>query len=128
MTKTNFMWIAVAVLAALPLLADASQAHNVDLDGSWHGTLMAGDTPLRLTFHVTSADDGSFTGTLDSLDQGVEGIPVESIEVKDNTVFFAMEVMGAEFEGVLDEEQTSIDGEWRQSGMALPLRVELNAE
>ena len=59
--------------------AGAASAQN--LAGDWQGTLKAGEAELRLVLHITKADDGSWKGTLDSVDQGANGIPVTTISL-----------------------------------------------
>ena len=51
-----------------------------EIAGSWHGTLEMGNTKLRLLFHFTQEGD-TWRATMDSPDQGVRGIPVDSVAV-----------------------------------------------
>ncbi len=72
----------LAVSALLFLSAGLAQAQ--DIAGDWQGTLSAGGAELRLVLHITKAADGSLKATLDSVDQGANGIPVSSISFKDS--------------------------------------------
>src|SRR5579871_3483729 len=59
-------------------------AQSQDIAGDWQGTLSAGGTELRLVLHITKAPDGSLKATVDSVDQNANGIPVNSITLKDS--------------------------------------------
>ena len=48
------------------------------LVGIWQGSLQTGPFELRLVLNVRSTTNGAFAATLDSLDQGVLGIPVST--------------------------------------------------
>jgi hypothetical protein len=50
------------------------------VEGSWQGTLEAGDTKLRVALAVTKSDAGAYAGKLDSIDQGAT-IPIDTITV-----------------------------------------------
>src|SRR5579863_7146670 len=49
-----------------------------DIDGDWMGALDTGMGRLRLVLHITNTEDG-LMATMDSLDQGANGLPVNSI-------------------------------------------------
>ncbi len=57
-------------------------AHAQNIAGDWQGTLKAGPAELRLVLHIAKNADGSFKATLDSVDQGANGIPVTSISLR----------------------------------------------
>lgn len=49
-----------------------------DIDGSWMGTLDLGTVKLRVVFNIHNTPDG-LMATLDSPDQGANGIPTSSV-------------------------------------------------
>ena len=98
--------------------AGAASAQN--LAGDWQGTLKPGEAELRLVLHITKADDGSWKGTLDSLDQGANGIPVTSISLKESKLTFTVEPVNGSYEGTVNADATEISGTWTQ-GQSLPL-------
>ena len=63
----------VGLLLLLPL-GSAAQ----DPAGVWDGTLSMDAARLRLVFRIAASPEG-YTATLDSPDQGVRGIPVDSV-------------------------------------------------
>ena len=62
-----------------PAVLAASKMAAQKISGTWNGTLVAGAANLRLRMNITKAATGAATGTLDSLDQGANGIPLSSI-------------------------------------------------
>ncbi|HKS81097.1 MAG TPA: alpha/beta fold hydrolase [Candidatus Acidoferrales bacterium] len=110
------------LLAALCLfLGGASQAQSIA--GDWQGTLHAGSQDLRLILHITQSGDGALHATLDSIDQGANGIPVSSITFKDSKLSFTSDAVHGSYEGTADKDVTSINGTWTQS-TPLPLNFE----
>jgi pimeloyl-ACP methyl ester carboxylesterase len=107
--------------AAGQLLSHGEQSQRII--GSWKGTLEVGGAQLRLLFHVSSTDGTKLTGTLDSPDQGVTGIPLSAVILDGDSVAFPVTSIGGLFEGLLQQGDSSIGGTWKQSGMSFPLRL-----
>jgi len=97
------------------------QRSSSTLEGHWAGSLQAGEAVLHLVLHVSKAEDGSFKATIDSLDQGVYGIEVTSLTQKDSTLHFDIGSVGASYEGKFAADHGSIEGDWTQGSVSLPL-------
>lgn len=111
--------------AALAMLsACLAQAQNIV--GDWQGTLDTGQGQLRLALHVSKAEDGSFKATLDSIDQGANGIPVSSVTLKGARLNLAVDAVNGTYEGTVNADSSEIDGTWSQ-GQALPLNFKRGA-
>jgi uncharacterized protein len=95
-------------------------AQTQDISGDWQGTLSAGGAELRLVLHLTQSADGSFTATLDSVDQGTNGILVNSVSFKDSNLNLGIDAVHGTYEGKVAADGKSISGTWTQ-GSALPL-------
>jgi len=93
------------------------------IEGSWWGVLRAGATQLRIVFHFKRNPDGTWTGTVDSPDQGARGIPLSEVRLEGSRVFVKVESVQGEFEGTLAENGREIRGEWRQGGNTLALSL-----
>jgi pimeloyl-ACP methyl ester carboxylesterase len=91
------------------------------LEGNWAGSLQAGDALLHLVLHVSKADDGSFKATMDSLDQGVYGIEVTAVTLKDLDLQFSVSSVGATYQGKILASFAGIEGIWAQGNVGLPL-------
>src|SRR5271166_656475 len=81
--------------------------------GDWQGTLRAGGAEFRLVLHIT-AKDGNLAATLDSLDQGANGIPVNAVTLKDSKLSLTISAINGNYSGVVNKEATQIAGTWSQ--------------
>lgn len=90
--------------------------------GDWSGTLNAGGTPLRLVVHFVQKPGGGLAGTLDSPDQGANGIPFSAVRRTDAKVHAESAGIHATFDGTLDDAGRTITGRWTQFS-PLPLTL-----
>ena len=103
------------------ILASSVMVTNAqDVVGDWQGTLHAGAAELRLVLHITKGDAGTLKATLDSVDQGANGIPVSAITLKDSQLNFTVEAVHGAYEGKVNAAASEIEGTWSQ-GSSLPL-------
>jgi uncharacterized protein len=113
-------WRAVAVALLLLVAGSASKVRAQTVAGDWQGTLRAAGASLRIAVHIAADPDGKFKGTLDSLDQGARGIPLNAITVTDRRLTFTVPVVAGSFTGTLSDDGNTIEGSWSQ-GASLPL-------
>src|SRR5438034_633434 len=93
------------------------------ISGDWQGALEVGGAKLRLALHLVRTPEGPLKATLDSLDQGAMGIPVETATFEDGTLRLALTSLGARFEGKLGKDAAEIAGTWTQGPTSLPLTL-----
>ena len=79
-----------------------------------------GALSLRVAFNVTMAS-GSYTATMDSLDQGAKGIPVTRVDAANGSITLEVKSANGAFTGALAADGLSISGTWSQGGGTLPL-------
>jgi uncharacterized protein len=91
------------------------------VEGSWSGTLQAGEAVLHLVLHISKAADGSMKAVIDSLDQGVYGIEVTSFARHESTLRLEVSSVTAVYEGKISADRQKIEGTWSQAGASLPL-------
>ena len=109
------------ILIFISLLILSGIAAAQDVAGDWQGTLSASGAELRLVLHITKAADGSLKATLDSIDQpGANGIPVNSIALKDSKLSLDVQTVHGTYEGKVTPDGKSISGTWTQV-QAIPL-------
>ena len=106
-----------------PTAAEPKPAAPSDIDGPWHGTLDAGGTKLRLVLHIVNTENG-LTATLDSLDQGANGIPATSVTRTGASLKVGFKQIAGSFEGTINPDKTRIEGTWTQAGNSMPLVLE----
>ena len=93
-----------------------------DLSGIWLGKLVPMTGELRVVFHLARTESGQYTATLDSPDQGAEGIPAGPVIVRTDSLIVNVPVVSGRFRGKIGE--FSIDGVWEQGGYDFPLVLE----
>lgn len=116
----------VLALLLTALSGAFSQTTEKGLAGVWHGTLGEGSARLRLMLTITRTSAGTYTGTLDSLDQGAT-IPITTITVNGDEVRLEVKNVSGVYEGTLSKDRTEIVGKWTQGGVTQPLTFRAGA-
>lgn len=93
-----------------------------DLSGKWQATLSIQSVKLRIVFNIKN-EDGKYSSTMDSPDQGAMGLKVESTSVFGSVITLKMPNMGAEYFGVYNSETDIIDGTFKQMGQSFTLNL-----
>ena len=96
-------------------IALASLAANAQ-EGAWNGELNVMGTKLPLVFNFST--EGC---TMDSPSQGAKGIPAEKTIKDDGTIKITVAMIGATFEGKMDNNE--IKGTFIQNGFPIPLTL-----
>ena len=122
------VWGLLALSGAASLRAQGSGAahHTVEapvanLEGTYTGTLQAGEAQLHIVLHLSKNSVGALHATLDSLDQAVFGIEANSVTLNFGVLKFDVRSVGVTYEGQVSADLKTIEGEWRQGSNALPL-------
>jgi uncharacterized protein len=110
----------LAVLGLVSSLMGIAQ----DISGDWQGTLKAGAAELHGVLHITKDKDGGFHAILDSVDQGVLGIPLDSVKLEDAKVHIHSSALNGNYEGTLSSDGQSITGIWKQEEISLPVNLQ----
>ena len=90
----------------------------------WEGTLkVRPGTQLRLVVHVKTDERGSMAATLDSPDEGIEGLKLDpfSLSPRDRRFSFDQKATAARYKGRLNAEATEAVGTWSQRDVEIPL-------
>jgi pimeloyl-ACP methyl ester carboxylesterase len=111
------LFFGLGLLPAASLL----RGQTPGLEGTYTGTLQAGDAQLHLVLHLSRNSRGDLHASLDSLDQAVFAIEASSVSLHASTLKFEIASVGAQFEGKLSPDHKMIDGEWSQGSASLPL-------
>ena len=96
------------------------QVNAQDIIGDWYGVLSYQGTELRLVFHVTS-QNGKYTSTMDSPDQGATGIPMDKTTFEKENLTIEADGLQLKYTGVLDLTSKTLSGTFYQQGISLPL-------
>ncbi|PKP23865.1 MAG: alpha/beta hydrolase [Bacteroidetes bacterium HGW-Bacteroidetes-22] len=111
----------IFLLFVLTLSTLIANAQSLKFSGSWSGKLNVKGSELTLVLNVSCKGDSVFS-TLDSPDQGVRGIPVQSTIVTDIGMFLSVPRIRAEYKAKLAGD-TMLVGNWSQGGMTFPLNL-----
>src|SRR4030095_79666 len=114
--KRSLLLIFLFVVVAAPTLAQPSSS---SLAGNWLGTLNIGGVKLRLLLKVEASGNG-YTAKFDSIDQGANDLPIESITLVGNKMSFTAPKFGMSYEGTLDDKNDEITGTFRQGTGSTP--------
>lgn len=102
---------------AITMAADASP-----IVGNWEGTLDPGAQPKkRLLVHISAAQDGTLSGTIDYPDQDISGILVTAITYKEPTLHFESNQIQGLYDGTMNKDKSEITGSWKEAGASLNL-------
>lgn len=115
----------IASAQEAPIATVGQQAQSIA--GDWQGTLEAGGQQLHLVLHIKQSANKTLQATLDSVDQGANGIPISKITFQDGKLSFTSDAVHGTYEGKLDPAGTRIEGTWSQ-GQPLPLTFKRAAQ
>jgi len=87
-------------------------------EGTWQGAIEVSNMRMRLQMHIAHDETGQLIASIDSLDQGVSGIPASQVVEKDNELHFEMSAFQAQYHGTLNASKNEIAGEWLQNDNA----------
>lgn len=115
---------ALALLLASMIVPHARAADPSPIIGNWEGTLDPGaQAKKRIVVHITAAQDGSLSGTIDYPDENASGALITAITYKEPTLHLECSSSLAVFDGAMNKENTEIAGSWKQG--ATPVSVTL---
>lgn len=112
--------LALLFLAALPFSAGVL-AQSLPIEGTYTGTLQAGEAQLHLVLHISRTPDGSLHAVLDSLDQGVFAIEASAVSLLNGQFKLEVASVGARYEAKVSPDRKTIGGTWSQGEATLPL-------
>ena len=112
----------LSVLTILLALLISSGRAQTPITGDWKGTLSAGGNELHLIFHISADKDGKLSATIDSVDQGANGIPVSAISLNGSKLNMTIDAVHGTYEGTVSADGDTIGGTWSQ-GTAMALNL-----
>ena len=94
-----------------------------NIKGIWQGTLKISGIELTIIFKINKNENDSLSATLDSPDQGAKDIPVSEAIFENDSLRLEVKVVNGNYRGFLKEDGKTIEGDWSQGGMTLPLEL-----
>lgn len=106
------------LLLLFVLLLTVNIMYSQDITGDWYGTLEVPGAKLRMVLHINETENGYET-TLDSPDQGANGIRVAKTEFVENNLRLELPNIMAVYTGTLKDGK--FEGIFNQMGQELKL-------
>ncbi|MDQ2841228.1 MAG: beta-lactamase family protein [Acidobacteriota bacterium] len=106
----NFRWLLLFVFGVTTF------AQTPNIAGDYNGVL----GPLHLKLHLKSTPTGGLEGTLDSVDQGANGLPCANFHLEKDTLSFDVPSVGGKWHGSVSSDGATLSGNWSQ-GSEMPL-------
>lgn len=119
-TETSSSQLQVALSDSNKTAKNGMRRPSAKFDGDWTGKINTGHSELRLSLHLERNGDG-IVGRLDSIDQNVYAIPIEKITLESPAIVLEVAAVGGVFRGTLTAENGTLEGQWQQGGVTLPL-------
>jgi len=94
---------------------------NKVICGIWQGVIKTFDFELHMIFTISQNPDSTLIAMLDVPEQNATGIPVDKVIFDGNNVHLNMTAIEGFYNGKLTKDGETIDGQWSQGGMSLPL-------
>ncbi|HKF24888.1 MAG TPA: alpha/beta hydrolase, partial [Candidatus Acidoferrum sp.] len=85
------------------------------LEGTWQGAIEVTNMRMRLQMHVSHDEQGKLLASVDSLDQGIYGIPAAEVAETNGQLTFEIPAFQAEYRGTLSASKNELAGEWAQN-------------
>jgi len=85
------------------------------IEGTWQGAFQNGNMRFRLQLHISHDEAKKLTGTMDSLDQGANGLPMTNLSEANGAVHFEIAIVSGVYKGTLNAARNTIAGKWSQS-------------
>jgi pimeloyl-ACP methyl ester carboxylesterase len=91
------------------------------VEGTWQGAIETGNMRVRLQLHIAHDERGQLAVALDSLDQGVNGIPATHVSERAGAFKFEIPAFNADYTGNFNAANTELKGQWTQNDNVEPL-------
>jgi hypothetical protein len=117
-------WGFAMVLAMSMVPSCVLAADTPPIVADWEGTLDPGAKPKqRVVVHITAAEDGTLSGTIDYPDQDSSGIAITAITFKASVLHFESSSNLCVYDGTMSKDTSEIAGTWKQGGASLSLTL-----
>jgi uncharacterized protein len=100
-----------------------TKSHS-EIVGLWQAPLVTPQRTLRIVIKFLINPGADIRGTLDSPDQGLQGLALEKITFQSNVLAFDFRPGQAHYEGHLSRHPDKIEGAWSQAGHTVSLTFE----
>lgn len=108
------------------ILLSSVSLHAQSIEGTWTGKLEVSGMSLRLVMHFAKDNNGAWSCTMDSPDQGAKDIPAVVVSAAPEDVKVEIRALLMTYEGKLTEGE--LKGTLKQGGLTIPLNLKPGTE
>jgi hypothetical protein len=114
---------ALALMLGLGMVPPSTMAADAKpIAGDWEGTLDPGaQAKKRIVVHISAAQDGTLSGTIDYPDQETSGSLITAITYKEPALHVESSSSQSVYDGTMNKDNSEITGTWTQAGANLNL-------
>lgn len=110
------------LLLSMILISGCQKEKNTSLlPSSWIGKIKMGDATPELVFNIFKDSLGNTAGGLGIPSKGIKDIPLDNIEIKQDSIILEISIAQASFKGIFIENKKSIKGIWKEGLNTFPL-------
>jgi len=70
--------------------------------------------PIHVKLHIIAATDGALSGTIDSPDQNLTGLPLADIHANEQSLSFTVPIVHGSWVGFINNDGSALSGTWNQ--------------
>jgi hypothetical protein len=116
--------VGLVLILGLGIVSTVLAADPPPIVGNWEGTIDPGAQPKkRIVVHITEAQDGSLSGTIDYPDESASGAMITAITYKDPALHFESTSGQVQYDGMMHKDNSEIAGTWKQGAAPLSLTL-----
>jgi len=116
--------ILICVFGILLTAGTTGALAEKDYAGIWQGVLKVPGQEVRLVFKIKKAEDGGYTATMDSPDQGATDLRMDSVTVEEDAIVMIYKSAGIEARGTLQPDGEHMQVVFKQGGGEFPMELE----
>lgn len=113
--------ILVLLFCTLSISGYSQQTNNSIIPSSWIGKIKMGDANPELVFNIFLDSLGQQAGNLGIPSKGIQGIALDKVLFKQDSIILEISVAQASYKGVLDDDRKVINGIWKEGQNTFPL-------
>ncbi len=112
----------IILFVVMVSIAITNFVHAQNLTGNWYGLLEIPGKKLRINFHIKATNTG-FVTTMDSPDQGAQGVPTDKTTINGSELIIEASKLGMIYKATFVKEKDELQGSFTQGPGTLPLNL-----
>ena len=121
MKKIYKIFLMALIAISFQSFAKNLSESNNEIIGTWLGKLKVPGQELRIVFNIKENNNGTLTATMDSPDQGVKGIQVDTVIIFNDSIRLNVQVANGYYLARFEKDSLKLIGTWTQNRMSFPL-------